>query len=476
MHQVPELFKHQKSDIAFELANKRVFDTSDPGTGKTRTRLEVYAKRRANGAKSLLVIAPKSILRSVWEQDCRKFTPWLKVSCAFAENREKAFAAQADIYVTNHDAVKWLAKQPPKFFDKFSCLVIDESGAFKHHTSDRSRAMNKIKKFFEYRTAMNGTPNPNTITDIWNQTFILDDGKTLGPSFYAFRAATQMPEQCGPKPNMVKWTDRPGAEAAVADLMKGMVIRNIFEECHDIPPNHNYVVPFELTTKLQKAYDQMEASAVAVLDKEVVTAVNAASVMTKMLQIASGAVYDDTGNYHMIDTARYELVAELVEQRKHTIVFFLWKHQKDLLIQEFEKRGITYVVVDGDTSDKKKHEAEQHYQAGFYRVLLAHPQSAAHGYTFTRGTTTIWPSPTYNLEHWLQGNRRIYRAGQKQKTETINIIAEGTIEERVHSVLCTKNAKMKDMLKAMVPDGVKFKNQILKETAVMDALKMAGVI
>ena len=36
---------------------------------------------------------------------------------------------------------------------------------------------------------------------------------------------------------------------------------------------------------------------------------------------------------------------------------------------------------------------------------------------------TIWASPTYNLEHWLQGNRRIYRAGQTQKTETIVVLA-----------------------------------------------------
>lgn len=444
-----KLYDHQVGDIDFELSNERVFDTSDPGTGKTRTRLEVFSKRRASGCKCMLVIAPKSILKAAWANDVKKFTSWLKVSVAFAENRQEAFDAKADIYVTNHDATKWLAKQAPAFFNRFDCLCVDESGAFKHHTSQRSKALNKIKKYFKYRVCMNGTPNPNTITDVWNQVNILDDGKRLGASFYAFRGAVQSPKQVGPRPNMVKWEDREGSDIAVADLVRDITIRHVFEECHDIPKNHTYVVPFELTTKLQTAYDTMEAEAVLRLKRGEITAVNAAAVVTKLLQIASGAVYDNEGTYHVIDTSRYELVADMVEARKHSVVFFLWKHQKECLIKEYEARGITYTVIDGSTSRKKKDEAEQAFQSGFYRVLLSHPQSAAHGYTFTKGTSTIWPSPTYNLEHWLQGNRRIYRAGQTEKTETINVVAQSTLEERVYHVLTGKHVKMVDLLEIL---------------------------
>jgi SNF2 family DNA or RNA helicase len=440
------LFSHQKDDIEFELKNDRIFDTSDPGTGKTRTRLEVYAKRRSKGAKCMLVIGPKSIMKAAWANDCKKFTPWLKTSLAYAENRAEAFHTKADIYVTNHDATKWLAKQVPKFFSKFDCLVVDESGAFKHHTSQRSKALNKIKKYFKYRVCMNGTPSTKSITDVWNQVNILDDGKRLGSSFFAFRAAVQIPEQVGPRPNMVKWEDRPGAEEAVGTLIQDITIRHVFEECHDIPKNHNYVLPFTLNTKLQTAYDAMEEDALVKLKTGQITAVNAAAVVTKLLQIASGAVYDSESEYHVIDRSRYELAGDLVEQRKHSVMFFQWKHQKDFLIEEFEKRDLTYVVIDGSTSRKKKDEAEQAFQAGFYRVLLTHPKSAAHGFTFTRGTSTMWVSPTYNLEYWLQGNKRIYRAGQKEKTETINVIAEGTIEEHVYSVLQNKNVKLIDLL------------------------------
>lgn len=296
---------------------------------------------------------------------------------------------------------------------------------------------------------MTGTPNPNTVTDAWNQINILDDGERLGQSFYHFRGSVQQPEQVGRLPNMVKWTDRPGAEEAVGGLVSDITIRHVFEECHAIPKNHNYVVPFNMSIKHQGIYEEMERSKVAQLQTGNITAINAASVVTKLLQIASGAVYDENGDYHVVDESRYELVAQLAEDRKLSIVFFLWKHQKEMLIEEFTRRKLTHTLIDGSVSSRKRDDAVQNFQAGFYRVLLAHPQSAAHGLTLTKGTSTIWASPTYNLEHWLQGNKRIYRAGQTQKTETVNVIAPGTIEERVYKVLTDKNLKMTNLLEIL---------------------------
>lgn len=430
-------------------------------TGKTRVQIELFAARRAAGGGAALVIAPKSLLRSAWEDDFKKFAPQVNVSVAPADKREAAFNVPADVYVTNTDAVNWLVKQDAKFFKRFDTLIIDELSAFKHHTSGRSKAMNKIKKHFKHRYGLTGTPNSNTITDLWHQMFILDDGQRLGKSFYQFRNSVQTPEQVGPQANMLKWTDKPGAEIAVGGLIQDMVVRHKFEECIDIPANHEYSVPYHMSPKQAKAYQQMEKAAITQLDSgRIISAINAAGVMTKLLQIASGASYSEEGSgntllqakaadalgYVPIDTGRYELVGDLVEQRDHSVVFFNWAHQRDLLVKEFKKRGITYAVIDGSTSDKARKEAVDLFQQGFYRVLLAHPQSAAHGLTLTKGTATIWASPTYNLEHWLQGNRRIYRAGQTQKTETIVVLAPGTVEDKVFKKLSDKNVRQSNML------------------------------
>ena len=428
-------------------------------TGKTRVQIELFAARRKRGGGAALVIAPKSLLRSAWQDDFQKFAPEMQTVVAPAEKREQAFAQTADVYITNTDAAKWLAQQPASFFKRFDTLIIDELSSFKHHTSQRSKAINKIKKHFQNRYGLTGTPNSNSITDIWHQVFILDDGQRLGKSFYQFRNSVCQPKQVGPQPNMLQWEDKPGAELAVGHLLADMVVRHKFEECLDIPANHTYSVPYHMSPKQAKAYQQMEKAAITQLTNgAIVSAVNAAGVMTKLLQIASGASYTDGlegEDYVEVDNGRYELVGDLVEQRDHSVVFFNWAHQRDLLVKEFEKRGITYAVIDGKTSDKARKDAVDHFQAGFYRVLLAHPQSAAHGLTLTKGTATIWASPTYNLEHFLQGNRRIYRAGQTQKTETIMVLAPGTVEDKVFQKLQEKDTRqgnMLDLLKELFKD------------------------
>lgn len=452
-------FAHQNVSIKHNQTSPLVFDCSDPGTGKTFVRIVGFANRRKKGGGCLLVLAPRSLLRSVWASDFRKFAPHLTVSVADAVNREAAFAADADVYVTNVDAAKWLATQKPAFFQKFTELVIDESTAFKHHTSQRSKAVAKISKYFEYRCCMTGTPNSNTITDIWHQVQILDAGKRLGFSFYKFRDAVCIPTQVGRSAQAVRWNDKEGAEEAVFGLLSDIVVRHKFEDCVDVPPNHRYSLEYELTPRQMRVYLEMQETQMLTLGISAVTgrltgapvppnvlAINAAAVATKLLQIASGAVYDGHGGYHVIDPSRYEMVMDLVEQRKHSLVIYLWKHQRDLLVAEAVKRGMSYAVLDGDSSDRERDEIVQGYQAGVYQVIFGHPKTIAHGYTLTRGTTTIWPSPTPDLEHFVQGSKRQHRLGQTQKTETIVIVAKGTIDEKAYARMLEKNGRMTNLL------------------------------
>lgn len=441
------LFAHQAQAIEFFGEVERGLDFSDPGTGKTRVQIELFSRRRAAGGGRALIVAPKSLLESAWADDFKKFAPHLELSICHAYKREHHFEATADVYITNTDAVRWLAKRPPSFFGKFDTLIIDEASAFKHRTSLRSRSIKKIAKHFRYRYGLTGTPNSNSILDVWHQVLVIDDGERLGRSFMAYRNSVATPVQVGPQPQMVKWEDKPGAHAAVGDLLSDITVRFKFEECHDIPPNHVYTVKYTPTPKQLQAYSDMEKYAIVqVSEDEVVNAVNAAALVTKLLQISSGAVYDESGNVVHIEDDRYQLISDLVAARDHSLVFFNWKHQADALEKQFVKEGITFARIDGTVKAGERHRVVKEFQDGYYQALLAHPQSAAHGLTLTRATSTIWASPTYNLEFFLQGNRRIYRAGQDQKTETILICAKNTMEADVYTKLSEKDAKQLDFL------------------------------
>ena len=157
-------------------------------------------------------------------------------------------------------------------------------------------------------------------------------------------------------------------------------------------------------------------------------------------------MYDQEGKIQYFHQHRYDLIIELVKARKHSLVAFNWKHERNALVELAEKNKISYEVIDGDTPAHKRVNIVNRFQAGQIQMLLAHPQSASHGLTLTRATTCIWSSPTYNAEHFQQFNRRIHRAGQTQKTETILIAARNTWEEHVYEKLNGKLGKMENLL------------------------------
>ena len=432
---IPPPFKHQTTSSDFQAANPVVFDMSDPGTGKTRAYLDGFIQRRKEGkSQRCLVIAPKSILEPAWVNDIRKFTPHLSCSVAYAKNRVKAFQTRADIYITNHDAVKWIEKNPWAI-NEITDIAVDESTAFKNPTSGRSKSLKKIIPTFPNRTLMTGTPMPNTVTDVWHQAFLLDKGERLGSSFWAFRASVCEPVQTGPATTMVQWRDKEGSPEAVAALLGDITVRNVFEDCIDIPANSVTDITFKLPQSLRAKYDELTRHSIIQLQSEDITAVNAAVLTGKLLQLSSGAVYNNNSATRVFNTERYELIIELINQRESCIVAYNWGHQLEQLRILADKAGIKYAIINGKITDADRNKAVDDFQEGRIKVIFAHPKSASHGLTLTRGTTTIWASPTFNAEHYAQFNRRIYRAGQKRKTETVHITAEDTLEPRVYEKL-----------------------------------------
>ena len=442
-------YKHQTFTSMFVANNPRVFITSDAGTGKTRSVLDGFDELLIKGeASRMLVLAPLSILTPAWVDDCKKYTPDLTIGTSTSgsdKKRKQAFIDGCDIVVTNHDAVKWLVKNK-QLLETFDMLVIDESTAYKHRTSARSKAARELAKLFNYRVLMTATPTSNTVCDIWHQAMILDDGERLGRMFHGFRMQVCEPVQNGPDPNHIKWVDKAGAEDVVAERLRDITVRFKFEDCIDVPEHTKHTLYVDLSPEVMRLYKQLENEAVLMHEQGVVNAVHAGSKVQKLLQLCSGAVYDGEHAGRTFHTERYELVMQLVAERKHSIVAFNWTHQRDELVQLAEKMGISYAVIDGSVPVAQRTAIVEAYQAGKLRVIFAHPQSAGHGLTLTKGTTTIWASPTYNGEWFQQFNARIYRAGQTQRTETIMIAARGTRETAVYEKLDEKIVRMDALL------------------------------
>lgn len=434
------LYHHQKADVEFLKQTPHALNLSDCGTGKTRTSIELIRARKHEGRT--LIVCPKSIMQPAWGNDLDKFAPELSYSIATATNRAEAFNAQTDIVITNHDAVLWIQKCLDKHIpvlNGFTQLIIDESTAFKN-ISQRTKALIGFKNAFKYRLLLTGTVYTNSLTDIWRQALICDDGKRLGKSFFRFRDQVCTGRTLGN--GITVWEDKPGMEPIIYELLKDITIRHKLEDCVEIPENATSTVHFELNKAHLKAYTEFENDALLQINDSKVIAINAAVLANKLLQIASGAVYDSDHNYQLLTTDRYELIKDLAEARAQVVIAFHWQHQKDQLLKLLPQAQF----IDGAVNNKKRTELIAAFQNKEIPQILIHPKTGAHGITLTAGTATIWASPTYSSEDFTQLNHRIYRAGQKQKTETLLVTAKGTIEETVYKKLQGKLTNMHSIM------------------------------
>ena len=416
----------------FMVNNDRVCQFSDAGTGKTATVLTAAQERDAR----LLVIAPKAILETAWVEDCQKFTPNRSIEVAWAKNRMEAFKSNADIIVTNHDAAAFL-RDNPKLLKDFDMLAMDESTAFKNPTSQRSKSMAYVKDQFDVRVAMSGDPMIDGLKHIWHQAYLVDDGSRLGDRYYRFLYNTHDRKRV--TRTVETWIEREGMREVAASLLQDITVRF---ELKGIPLQRVHRLHIKLPARVLKAYESMLNTYRMQWANMTITAANAAVMSGKLLQLASGALYDEDGCAQILETAeqsRYELIAQLCLERHHTLVAFNWAHQRDGITKALEKVGIhrdQIGVIDGSTSSKIG-EIVQHAQGGDYRVVLVQPQSGAHGLTLTKFKSSIWASPlaSRRAELFKQFGRRTRRRGQDEETEVICISAKDTIEDAIYDMI-----------------------------------------
>lgn len=450
-----KLWNHQQETYRVYQTRPWVFDMSDAGTGKTLAALAAFADRRRRGGKRALIIAPKTLLESAWAEEIDKFLPHLTYSIAYATNRLEAFSVKADIYITNTDAVKWVADMKPGFLDSFDTLIVDESSAFKHRQSERSKAMKKISKHFRFKALLSATPFTKSVTELWHQMLILDGGKLFGKSFASFRDAVCIPVPKDPnRPEYVTWVDRDGAFETIVQLMGDFCVRHEFHEVMPhIPHGTEHTVYFNLSPKARNTYEELRERTAILLEEGEVDAVNAAVLRTKLLQVASGMVYGTAGTALHVDDGRSELVCDLVQERRHSIVFYNWNHQRERLAKLLKARKIEFAEITSKDSGPKRRQIVAEYQAGRYQTLLMHPKTGAHGLTLTRGTATIWMSPTDFPDLLIQGKHRVLRGTQTEVTENVMVCARDTLEEAIYAARQKERNSIAELLELVRSHG-----------------------
>ena len=80
----------------------------------------------------------------------------------------------------------------------------------------------------------------------------------------------------------------------------------------------------DLTRDVKRMYDPLAEESVLYTKQGTINAVNAGARVKKLLQLVSGAVYDEVGDTKYIHQHRYDMIMDLLEVRKHSLVAFNW--------------------------------------------------------------------------------------------------------------------------------------------------------
>lgn len=434
-------FDAQRKTVDFLMANPRAYCLNDLGTGKTSSVLWAFdALRRQKVVRKMLVVSPLSTLQRTWGDEAFRTLPHLKsvVLHGSKEKRLKMLATDADIYIINHHGVEVIREELVKRTD-IDLVVIDEVAIYRNPRTAMWKAMNSVVRPRQWAWGLTGTPTPNSPTDAYGQVRLLTPQR-VPHSARAFREMVMT--QLG----QFKWVPKREATDVVKQAMQP-AIRFSREQCLDLPPVIYMDRDAPLTTAQKAAYDEMKKTLIADVAGAKVQALNTAVMLSKLVQIACGVVYDQSGSEQRLSAAhRSDIVREIIDQSLGKVIVFAPYKSVVRALHDDLSKDHSCAMITGDTGRTERDTIYSRMQRDpTLRVLVASPSAMSHGLTLTQANTIVWYAPVTSNETYQQANARISRAGQTLTQFVVNI-SGSPVETAIYKRLAAKQALQGDIL------------------------------
>jgi SNF2 family DNA or RNA helicase len=414
----------------------------DMGLGKTVTTLTAIEELKNDylDIQKVLVIAPKRVAEDTWPDEHQKWDHLkdrLKIVKIMGKPNERlnALKQTGDVYIITRDNVAWLVETLRRNWD-FDTVVIDELSSFKSNRRQRFKKLKLVRPFIKRIIGLTGTPAPNSYMDLWSQIYLLDRGERLGKTITEYRWNYF---DTLPRPGYNEYRLKPGAkeqiDRLISDICISMKARDYLNQ--EEPLYIDRIV--KLSDKEYKLYKTMERDAVLEFgEDDYITALSAATVTNKLLQLANGAIYDEAKNYRVIHDKKLDALEELIEEagEESVLVYYSYISDKERILQKFKDARV--LETEKDIKD---------WNAGKTKLMIAHPASAGHGLNLQDGgSIIIWFGLPWSLELYLQANARLWRQGQKQTVRIYHLLSKGTMDDKVLQVLKGKNIRQEELL------------------------------
>ena len=432
-------YEHQKKTAGFATLNKRCYINNGLGSGKSVSVLWAADFLMKHGyIKKCLIVSPLSTLDVVWGKELFVHFPHRSYTVLHGakQKRRELLAQDKDFYIINHHGIALLEDDLLKRTD-IDLIIVDELSCFRSHkTTTLWKPLKKLVSRNIWVWGMTGSPTPNAPTDAFAQIKLITPEKYNG-SFTRFKMDTMF------QVSAFRYLPRNNAATIVHSLMQP-AIRYALRECVDLPETIYSSRHAELSPEQAKRFGELQKEAVTTINGNAVTAVNAAVLINKLVQISTGCVYSADGEVNEIDCSpRLAVLKECIDECDEKVIVFVSLTGALHSLYNKLKKDYSCAVLDGSTSMGKRTEIFNAFQRDENpRVLLANAGAMSHGITLTAASTIIWFAPDYNNDTYCQANGRIVRPGQKNITNIIHI-SSTPVEDRVYEALRLKN-KLQD--------------------------------
>ena len=451
-------FKHQLKALE-ESWNRQVWAWfMEMGTGKTKVCIDniaiLYDKGKIDRA---LVIAPNGIKRN-WRRELSvhmadhvnyRVAVWSSSPKKKEKDELEQLSVMSDdlsILIMNIEALS--TPRGVDFARSFifsgSCfMVVDESTTIKNHAARRTKNIMKIANLAKYRRIMTGSPVTKSPLDLYSQIQFLGGWFLEQTNYYAFRARYAIVQQRNVGSHSFQHVMGYQRLDELTAILREFSTRILKEDCLDLPDKLYTKRVVSMTPEQLKAYVEMKKQAMTFFEDNPMTAASVLTQMTRLHQIVCGHVKTDDGQVRTLKNNRIkELLQVLQETDGKVIIWAVFRHDIQTIEKEIanEYGKETVASYYGDTKDSIRQSIVDSFMDSDsdLRFFIGNPKTGGYGLTLTCSHTVVYYSNDYSLEVRMQSEDRAHRIGQEDKVTYVDLMTEGTIDEKIVNSLNNK--------------------------------------
>jgi len=446
----------------------------DMGLGKT---LQVLAlllaqqRRNTQQAPSLLVL-PASLLGN-WRSEAERFAPSLKLTFLHSAETDKAelerIAAAPDETLSGIDlavtSYSMLHRQPWLRELHWRLLILDEAQAIKNPQTRQSKAVKALTA--QARIVLTGTPVENHLGDLWSLFDFLNPG-LLG-SASVFKTFVKRLE-----------SREPPSYASLRQLVAPYILRRMKTDrsiIADLPAKtetQRYCTLSRAQVRLYQSTVESTARALKTTDGIARRGLVLQTLM-RLKQICNhpSQLTGET-DYAPADSGKFlrlaELCEELAERQERVLLFTQFREIIEPLMQHlagiFGRAGL---CLHGGTAVRARQNIVERFQAGDGPpFLVLSLKAGGTGLNLTAASHVIHFDRWWNPAVENQATDRAFRIGQHRHVLVHKFVTQGTIEERIDTMIADKQ-KLSDELLA---GGGEIKLTELADAQLLDLMRL----